>query len=67
MAAPDPRAGFLVMLNQRHRLGVMHDYEIVIEKSTDAIFIDDLLVNFLLDAREIDLCALQRVVHLFRD
>ena len=55
------------MLDQRQGLRIVHDYKIVIEKSADTVFVNDLLVNFLFDFREIDLRALQRVMHLLRD
>src|SRR5437763_11512092 len=67
MAAPDPRTCFLVMLDQRQRLRVVDNHEIVLEKIADAVFVNDLFKNFLFDSGQIDLPALKRVVHLFRD
>ena len=67
VAAPDPRAFFLVMLDQWQRLRVVHNHEIVLEKIAHAVFVNDLFKNFLFDSGQIDLPALKRVVHLFRD
>ena len=67
VATPDPRTIFFVMLDQGQRLRVVHNHEIVLQKIADAVFVNDLFVNFLLDAGEIDLSALQRVVHFLGD
>ena len=55
------------MVDQRKRLRVVHDNKIVLEKIAHAVLVNDLLENFFFDAGEIDLCALEGVVHFLRD
>ena len=63
MAAPDPGALLLVMIDLRLR--IVNDYKIVIQKIARAVFVDHLLENLFFDAGEIDLATLERVVHFF--
>src|SRR5438876_11475748 len=51
------------MLDQRQRLRIVYDYKIVFEEVAQAIFVNHSFINFLFDAGEIDLGALERVVH----
>ena len=67
MTAPEPRAFFLVVLDQGERLRVVHNDEVVIEKVADAILVNHLFENFLFDAGEIDPGALERVVDFLCD
>jgi hypothetical protein len=67
VTTPDPRAFLFVVFNQRQRLRIVHDHEIVLEKIAHAVLINYLLENFLFDAGEIDFSALERVMHFFCD
>src|SRR4030095_1166975 len=67
MTAPEPRALFLVMLDQGERLRVVHDDEVVIEKVADAILVNHLLEDIFFDLGKIDFCTLQGIVHFLRD
>src|SRR4030095_2350781 len=49
VTTPDPRTFLLVMLDQRKRLRVMHDDEVVIEKVADAVLVKHLFKNFFFD------------------
>jgi hypothetical protein len=64
---PEPWAFFLVMLDQRQWLRVVHNDKVVIEKVANAVLVNHLLENFFFDAREINFSALKGVVHLLRD
>jgi len=55
------------MLDQRQRLRIMYDHEIVPDEIANAVFINHLFEDFFFDAGKIDLAALQRVMHLFGD
>jgi hypothetical protein len=67
MATPDPRAFLLVMLDQRQRLRVVHNDEVVIEKVAHAVLVNHLLENFLFNLGEIDLSTLKGIVHFLCD
>ena len=67
VATPDPGGFFLVVLDQRQRLPVVHDHKIMLQKSADAVFVYDLLVVFLSYAGKVDLRNLQSIMDLFRD
>ena len=67
MAAPDPGTLLFVMLDQRKWLRIVHDHKVVLQEIAKAVFINHLFENFPFDARQIDLCALERVVHFLCD
>jgi hypothetical protein len=64
VTTPDPGTFLPVKFYQWQRLRIVHDDEVVAEEIPDAIFVDHLFENFLFDSGQIDLAALQRVVHL---
>jgi hypothetical protein len=67
MTLPQPRH-FAIgeMVDQRQRLGIVHDDRVAIVKvKACAIFEYNLLVDCLFNVRKIDVLALQRVVKLF--
>ena len=63
MTAPEPRAFFLVMLDQGERLRVVHNDEVVIEKVADAILVNHLFEDLFFDLGKIDFSALEGIVH----
>ena len=67
VAAPDPRTFFFVMPDQRKRLRIVHDHKIVVQEIAHAVLVNHLFINFLFDAGQVDLGALERVVHFLCD
>ncbi|PYL22857.1 MAG: hypothetical protein DMF37_11195 [Verrucomicrobia bacterium] len=48
-AAPDPPTFVFVVLDQRQRLRIVHDHKIVLEEITDAVLVNYLFEDFLLN------------------
>ena len=55
------------MLDQRQRLRIVHNDEVVVEKIAHTVLVNHLFENFLFDAGEIDPGALERVVDFLCD
>ncbi len=64
MATPYPRPFLFIMGNHRQRLWIVNNHQIVCEMIADTIFVNDLFVDLFFSLAEIDLPALQRIVHL---
>src|SRR6516165_7616908 len=67
MAAPYPRRLLAEMADERQRLRIVDDHEVVVEMHPHGVLEHDLLVDLALELAQIDLAALERVVHLFGD
>src|SRR5205823_13839888 len=60
MTAPKPWAALFMMLDQRQRLRVMNDDEIVPDEIAHTVLMNHLFEDFFFYARKVDLAALQR-------
>ena len=67
VTTPEPRTLFVIVLDQRQGLRIVHDHKIVFEEVAHAVLVNHLFEDFFLDAGEIDLPSLKRVVHLLGD
>jgi len=67
VTAPDPGRLLAIVPNERQRLRVVHDDDVMVEMIAGRIFESDLFVDVELQVRQIDIRALQSVVHLLRD
>ncbi len=64
VAAPHPGAFLPVMGDQRERLRVVDEDHVVVDMVPHGVLVDDVLVDLLLPAGEVDLCPLEGVMKL---
>ena len=67
VAAPNPGILFLIVLDQRKRLRIVDDDIIVIEVVPNRILMDHAFVDLQFEVREVDIAALQCIVHFLGD